>query len=184
MSDLIGKLSLSVFSPFCQEMRLKMLQDFFPILLSRREDRTQATALKKGLNSYIVAFQARWMRRAVSHFFDVQDGRAACRRRQSANSPKIRQSLVWYTGSLGSWDDSLTKLLMFQVFWVPYVCKKLWQKNNAWKIRRLVDESFVPSTQNIILKIVRFLAYGPHALLLSWVWCLHLRSELFWHPYT
>ena len=59
MSDLIGKLSLSDFSPFCQEMRLKMLQDFFPILLSRREDRTQATALKKGLNSYIVAFQAR-----------------------------------------------------------------------------------------------------------------------------
>ena len=56
MSDLIGKLSLSDFSPFCQEMRLKMLQDFFPILLSRREDRTQATALKKGLNSYIVAF--------------------------------------------------------------------------------------------------------------------------------
>jgi hypothetical protein len=33
-----------------------MLQDFFsPILLRRREDRTQATALKKGLNSYIVA---------------------------------------------------------------------------------------------------------------------------------
>ena len=30
VSDLIGKLSLSDFSPFCQEMRLKMLQDFFP----------------------------------------------------------------------------------------------------------------------------------------------------------
>ena len=27
--DLIGKLSLSDFSPFCQEMRLKMLQMFF-----------------------------------------------------------------------------------------------------------------------------------------------------------
>ena len=35
-----------------------MLEDFFfPILLRRREDRTQATALKKGLNSYIVAFR-------------------------------------------------------------------------------------------------------------------------------
>ena len=31
------------------------------------------------------------------------------------------------------------------------------KKNNAWNIRRLVDESFVPATQHIILKIVRFL---------------------------
>ena len=30
------------------------------------------------------------------------------------------------------------------------------KKNNAWNIRRLLDESFVPSTQHIILKIVGF----------------------------
>ena len=33
------------------------------------------------------------------------------------------------------------------------------KKNNAWNIRHLVDESFVPSTQRIILKIVGFLVY-------------------------
>ena len=32
-----------------------------------------------------------------------------------------------------------------------------YEKNNAWNIRRLVDESFVPATQRIILKIVGFL---------------------------
>ena len=37
------------------------------------------------------------------------------------------------------------------------------KKNNAWNIRRLVDESFVPSTQRIILKIVGF----QHALLFN-----------------
>ena len=31
------------------------------------------------------------------------------------------------------------------------------KKNNAWNIRRLVDESFDPASQRIILKIVRFL---------------------------
>ena len=31
------------------------------------------------------------------------------------------------------------------------------KKNNSWNIRRLVDESFVPATQCIILKIVGFL---------------------------
>ena len=31
------------------------------------------------------------------------------------------------------------------------------KKNNTWNIRRLVDESFVPATQRIILKIVEFL---------------------------
>ena len=36
-------------------------------------------------------------------------------------------------------------------------CKKLWKKNNTWNIRRLVNESFVPVTQRIILKIVGFL---------------------------
>ena len=30
-------------------------------------------------------------------------------------------------------------------------------KNNTWNIRRLVDESFVPATQRIILKIVGFM---------------------------
>ena len=30
------------------------------------------------------------------------------------------------------------------------------KKNNTWNIRRLVDESFVPATQRIILKIVGF----------------------------
>ena len=31
------------------------------------------------------------------------------------------------------------------------------EKNNAWNIRRLVNESFVPATQRIVLKIVGFL---------------------------
>ena len=26
-------------------------------------------------------------------------------------------------------------------------CKKLWKQNNTWNIRRSVDESFVPATQ-------------------------------------
>ena len=34
-----------------------------------------------------------------------------------------------------------------------------YEKNNAWNIRRLVDESFVPLTQRIILKIVGFLDF-------------------------
>ena len=32
-----------------------------------------------------------------------------------------------------------------------------YEKDNTWNIRRLVDESFVPATQCIILKIVGFL---------------------------
>ena len=43
------------------------------------------------------------------------------------------------------------------------------KKNNAWNIRRLVDESFVPSTQRIILKIVGFhevhMVRGSHGTL-------------------
>ena len=34
-----------------------------------------------------------------------------------------------------------------------------YEKNNTWNIRRLVDETIVPATQHIILKIVGFL--GP-----------------------
>ena len=35
-------------------------------------------------------------------------------------------------------------------------CKKLWKKkDNTWNIRYLVDKSFVPGTQRMILKIVR-----------------------------
>ena len=33
-------------------------------------------------------------------------------------------------------------------------------KKNAWNIRRLVDDSFVPATQRIILKIVGFWSFG------------------------
>ena len=36
------------------------------------------------------------------------------------------------------------------------ILQEITKKNNAWNIRRLVDESFVPSIQSIILKIVRF----------------------------
>ena len=34
-----------------------------------------------------------------------------------------------------------------------------YEKNNIWNIRRLVDESFIPATQRIILKIVGFYLY-------------------------
>ena len=33
------------------------------------------------------------------------------------------------------------------------------KKNNTWNIRRLVDESFVPATQRIMLKNVGFLVH-------------------------
>ena len=36
-----------------------------------------------------------------------------------------------------------------------------YEKNNAWNIRRLVDELFVPSTQRIKLKIVGFVGDRP-----------------------
>ena len=41
-----------------------------------------------------------------------------------------------------------------------FVCPKYirnYEKNNAWNIRRLVDESFVPAIQHVVLKIVGFL---------------------------
>ena len=37
-----------------------------------------------------------------------------------------------------------------------------YEKNNAWNIRRLVDESFIPATQRIILKIVEFKVHKEH----------------------
>ena len=59
--------------------------------------------------------------------------------------------------------------LFFQIFYnftkikiKSFECPKSirnYEKNNAWSIRRLVDESFVPSTQRIILKIVGFFVY-------------------------
>ena len=36
------------------------------------------------------------------------------------------------------------------------IMQEIGEKNNTWNIRRLVDESFVPATQRIILKIVGF----------------------------
>ena len=36
------------------------------------------------------------------------------------------------------------------------------KNNNTWNIRCLVDESFIPATQRIILKIVGFMD-GPKA---------------------
>ena len=39
---------------------------------------------------------------------------------------------------------------------MPKSLRNYEKKNNAWNIRRLVDESFIPSTQRIILKIVKF----------------------------
>ena len=45
-----------------------------------------------------------------------------------------------------------------------------YKKHNAWNIRCMVDKSFVPSTQRIILKIVGFY----HSFLLSYTKCLFL----------
>ena len=36
------------------------------------------------------------------------------------------------------------------------ILQEIMKKNHTWNIRRLVDESFVPATQRIILKIVEF----------------------------
>ena len=49
------------------------------------------------------------------------------------------------------------------------------KRNNAWNIRRLVDESFVPSTQRIMLKIVGFLAAKADTVLCHFN--LWLKSE-------
>ena len=37
------------------------------------------------------------------------------------------------------------------------ILQEIMKKNNSWNIRHLVDESFVPVTQYIILKIVGFI---------------------------
>ena len=88
-----------------------------------------------------------------------------------ARNPTIFIIICWIVGT----NDSSTKRLMFQVlFFFIISCKILgkncfnffynftkikiksfecaksirnYEKNNAWNIRRLVDESFVPSTQ-------------------------------------
>ena len=80
---------------------------------------------------------------------------------------EIRQSTIHTCNTLVRWDagtkDSSTKRLMFQAlfffiisyrlgalktlyFWKGF-CKKLWKNNNTWNIRHLVDESFVPASQ-------------------------------------
>ena len=46
-------------------------------------------------------------------------------------------------------------------------CKELWKKNNTWNIRHLVDESFVPANQRIILKIVGFLVFSYHVSIIQ-----------------
>ena len=40
------------------------------------------------------------------------------------------------------------------------------KKKNTWNIRRLVDESFIPATQRIILKIDGFLVVNAQVLVL------------------
>ena len=77
---------------------------------------------------------------------------------------------------MGRWvdgtNDLSTKRLMFQnpvnLFFYFFITlqelrvlsaqslSEIVKKNNTWNIRRLVDESFGPATQRIILKIVRF----------------------------
>ena len=59
---------------------------------------------------------------------------------------EIRQSSIQYSGSVGASiipEDSDKAKQGF-----------VGRKNNTWIIRPLVDESFVPATQRIILKIV------------------------------
>ena len=50
-------------------------------------------------------------------------------------------------------------------------------KKNTWNIRRLVAESFVPSTQRIILKIVGFLVEEGH-IFVKLIFCNHLSIEM------
>ena len=72
-----------------------------------------------------------------------------------------------YAGSLGCWDErfidqvsDVPSIIFFHnLLQNPLIGHKSirnYEKNNAWKIRRLVDDSFVPATQRIILKIVGF----------------------------
>ena len=41
------------------------------------------------------------------------------------------------------------------------ILQEIMKKSNAWNIRHLVDESFIPATQGILLKIVGFY-YGTN----------------------
>ena len=47
-------------------------------------------------------------------------------------------------------------------FYIAKNFARYYEKRNTWNIRQLVDESFVPATQRIILKIVGF--YATHLL--------------------
>ena len=49
-------------------------------------------------------------------------------------------------------------------------CKKSWKKNNAWNIRRLVDDSFVPSSKQpsiLYCKLTDFKSWYCY-----WLWTL------------
>ena len=52
------------------------------------------------------------------------------------------------------------------------------KNNNAWNIRRLVDESFVPATQRIILKIVGFYIVSGYSTWDVQLWSLMKTMDL------
>ena len=55
--------------------------------------------------------------------------------------------------------ETISKVFLTKIKIKSFECPKSIRnkKNNAWNIRHLVDELFVPATQRIILKIVGFL---------------------------
>ena len=115
-------------------------------------------------------------------------------------SYKIRQSTIWYAGLLGQmthwpsiWCSKYYFFFMisckilckngFNVFfhrftkinWKKFCTefsKKLWKKNNTWNIRCLVNESFVPATQQASILYWRLtdLQKMPSASLLKPSW--------------
>ena len=75
-------------------------------------------------------------------------------------SDNLQYNMVgpWVAGT----NDSSTKHLMFQAllfFHNLLKTLKLWNNNNIWKIRRLVDESFVPATQQTSVLYCRLLNF-------------------------
>ena len=95
-------------------------------------------------------------------------------------TPEIQKSNNLQYNTLGCWVDRLinqqwvagsdlghSKLFVF-IFvklwknWKDFCkefCKKLWQKNNTWNIRRLVEESFFSTNQGISILYCRLSAF-------------------------
>ena len=68
------------------------------------------------------------------------------------------------------------------------ILQEILKKDNTWNIRRLVDESFIPTIQRIILKIVGFQvasSFNGMLLKLGYLWLTAYESQgiIFFYPF-